>query len=223
MKVKYAGEEKQFLPEELLAMIISELKKSAEEYLGDKVTHVVLTVPAYFNDSQRQATKDAGIIAGVNVMRVINEPTAALISVGADKTSYEEKKYIVVDLGGESFDVSIFCVEDGIFEVLGTGGDSKELGGRIFDEILTNHFVNEIKKSFGVDLRENKRAVNRLQRACESVKKSLSSSPSASLALDCLFEGKDYETTVSRGLFEHLVARSFEKSFFFRSFLLISC
>ncbi|KAK4336687.1 hypothetical protein RND71_044113 [Anisodus tanguticus] len=175
------------------------------------VNNAVITVPAYFNDSQRQATKDAGTIAGLNVMRIINEPTAAAIAYGLDKKGKGEKNVLIFDLGGGTFDVSILTIDDGIFEVKSTAGDT-HLGGEDFDNRLVNHFVEEFKRKFKKDLSQNKRALRRLRTACERAKRTLSSSSQASIEIDSLYEGLDFYSNITRARFEELCADLFRST-----------
>uniref|UniRef100_A0A3P9HSF7 Heat shock protein family A (Hsp70) member 2 n=1 Tax=Oryzias latipes TaxID=8090 RepID=A0A3P9HSF7_ORYLA len=184
------------------------MKEIAEAYLGHKVSNAVITVPAYFNDSQRQATKDAGVIAGLNVQRIINEPTAAAIAYGLDKGKSGERNVLIFDLGGGTFDVSILTIEDGIFEVKATAGDT-HLGGEDFDNRMVNHFVEEFKRKHKKDISQNKRALRRLRTACERAKRTLSSSSQASIEIDSLFEGIDFYTSVTRARFEELCSDLF--------------
>nr|CAH8823444.1 unnamed protein product [Trichobilharzia regenti] len=184
------------------------MKEVAEAYLGKTVTDAVVTVPAYFNDSQRQATKDAGTIAGLNVLRIINEPTAAAIAYGLDKKVGGERNVLIFDLGGGTFDVSILTIEDGIFEVKSTAGDT-HLGGEDFDNRLVNHFVQEFKRKHKKDISDNKRAVRRLRTACERAKRTLSSSTQANLEIDSLCDGIDFYTVITRARFEELNADLF--------------
>merc|ERR1719245_1891957 len=163
LEVEYKAEEKNFTPEEISAMVLTKMKETAESYLGQEVRDAVVTVPAYFNDSQRQATKDAGVIAGLNIMRIINEPTAAAIAYGLDKKKDEkESNVLIFDLGGGTFDVSILSIEGGIFEVKSTAGDT-HLGGEDFDNRMVDHFVNEFKRKHKKDISSNKRALRRLR------------------------------------------------------------
>jgi len=203
IKVEYKGENKLFFPEEISSMVLTKMKETAEAYLGKTVTDAVVTVPAYFNDSQRQATKDAGTISGLNVMRIINEPTAAAIAYGLDKKVGGERNVLIFDLGGGTFDVSILTIEDGIFEVKSTSGDT-HLGGEDFDNRLVNHFIQEFKRKQKKDISDNKRAVRRLRTACERAKRTLSSSSQASIEIDSLFEGIDFYTSITRARFEEL-------------------
>uniref|UniRef100_A0A8C9PQ97 Heat shock cognate 71 kDa protein n=1 Tax=Spermophilus dauricus TaxID=99837 RepID=A0A8C9PQ97_SPEDA len=208
VQVEYKGETKSFYPEEVSSMVLTKMKEIAEAYLGKTVTNAVVTVPAYFNDSQRQATKDAGTIAGLNVLRIINEPTAAAIAYGLDKKVGAERNVLIFDLGGGTFDVSILTIEDGIFEVKSTAGDT-HLGGEDFDNRMVNHFIAEFKRKHKKDISENKRAVRRLRTACERAKRTLSSSTQASIEIDSLYEGIDFYTSITRARFEELNADLF--------------
>jgi heat shock protein 1/8 len=208
LQVDYKGEAKTFFPEEISSMVLTKMKETAEAYLGKTVTDAVVTVPAYFNDSQRQATKDAGTIAGLNVLRIINEPTAAAIAYGLDKKGKGERNVLIFDLGGGTFDVSILTIEDGIFEVKSTAGDT-HLGGEDFDNRMVNHFTEEFKRKYKKDLKTNKRALRRLRTACERAKRTLSSSTQASIEIDSLFDGIDFYTSITRARFEELNADLF--------------
>ena len=212
IKVQYKGEDKTFQPEEISSMILAHLKQVAEAYLGDEVNDAVITVPAYFNDAQRQATKDAGTIAGLNVLRIINEPTAAAIAYGLDSKAAGERNILIYDLGGGTFDVSLLSIDEGIFEVKATAGDT-HLGGEDFDRRLMEYFLLEFKKKHKVDISENKRAVRRLQTACENAKKALSSASMANLEIDSLYDGIDFSSTISRAKFESLCVDLFKKTF----------
>jgi len=203
IQVEYKGEEKQFTPEEISSMVLVKMKETAEAYLGGDVKDAVVTVPAYFNDSQRQATKDAGAIAGLNVLRIINEPTAAAIAYGLDKKSEGEKNVLIFDLGGGTFDVSLLTIEEGIFEVKATAGDT-HLGGEDFDNRLVNHFVQEFKRKNKKDLSGNARALRRLRTACERAKRTLSSAAQTTIEIDSLYEGVDFYTSITRARFEEL-------------------
>ncbi|KAF4116218.1 hypothetical protein G5714_003707 [Onychostoma macrolepis] len=208
VQVEYKGETKTFYPEEISSMVLVKMKEIAEAYLGQKVSNAVITVPAYFNDSQRQATKDAGVIAGLNVLRIINEPTAAAIAYGLDKGKASERNVLIFDLGGGTFDVSILTIEDGIFEVKATAGDT-HLGGEDFDNRMVNHFVEEFKRKHKKDISQNKRALRRLRTACERAKRTLSSSSQASIEIDSLYEGIDFYTSITRARFEEMCSDLF--------------
>jgi len=203
IQVEYKGETKTFTPEEISSMVLTKMRETAEAYLGGSIKNAVVTVPAYFNDSQRQATKDAGLIAGLNVLRIINEPTAAAIAYGLDKKTQGEKNVLIFDLGGGTFDVSLLTIEEGIFEVKATAGDT-HLGGEDFDNRLVNHFVQEFKRKHKKDLSSNARALRRLRTACERAKRTLSSSAQTSIEIDSLFEGIDFYTSITRARFEEL-------------------
>ncbi|PPD66701.1 hypothetical protein GOBAR_DD36424 [Gossypium barbadense] len=210
--VGYKGEDKQFSAEEISSMVLTKMREIAEAYLGSTIKNAVVTVPAYFNDSQRQATKDAGVIAGLNVMRIINEPTAAAIAYGLDKkaTSVGEKNVLIFDLGGGTFDVSLLTIEEGIFEVKATAGDT-HLGGEDFDNRMVNHFVQEFKRKNKKDISGNPRALRRLRTACERAKRTLSSTAQTTIEIDSLFEGIDFYSTITRARFEELNMDLFRK------------
>jgi len=208
IQVEYKNESKTFFPEEISSMVLTKMKETAEAYLGKTVTDAVVTVPAYFNDSQRQATKDAGTISGLNVLRIINEPTAAAIAYGLDKKVTGERNVLIFDLGGGTFDVSILTIEDGIFEVKATSGDT-HLGGEDFDQRMVNHFIQEFKRKHKKDITDNKRAVRRMRTACERAKRTLSTATQANIEIDSLHEGVDFYTTITRARFEELNADLF--------------
>ncbi|KAK9374072.1 heat shock protein 70 family [Lipomyces chichibuensis] len=203
IQVEFKAETKVFTPEEISSMVLTKMKETAEGFLGGTVNNAVITVPAYFNDSQRQATKDAGLIAGLNVLRIINEPTAAAIAYGLDKKADGERNVLIFDLGGGTFDVSLLSIEEGIFEVKATAGDT-HLGGEDFDNRLVNHFVAEFKRKHKKDLSSNQRALRRLRTACERAKRTLSSSTQTSIEIDSLYEGIDFYTSITRARFEEL-------------------
>ncbi|CAH1429934.1 unnamed protein product [Lactuca virosa] len=210
--VDYKGENKQFAAEEISSMVLIKMREIAEAFIGSTVKNAVVTVPAYFNDSQRQATKDAGVIAGLNVMRIINEPTAAAIAYGLDKKagSVGEKNVLIFDLGGGTFDVSVLTIEEGIFEVKSTAGDT-HLGGEDFDNRMVNHFVQEFKRKHKKDITGNPRALRRLRTACERAKRTLSSTAQTTIEIDSLYEGVDFYTTITRARFEELNMDLFRK------------
>ncbi|KAH8250285.1 hypothetical protein KR026_010179 [Drosophila bipectinata] len=204
IEVEFKGQRKRFAPEEISSMVLIKMRETAEVYLGGKVKDAVITVPAYFNDSQRQATKDAGSIAGLNVLRIINEPTAAALAYGLDKNLKGERNVLIFDLGGGTFDVSILTIDEGsLFEVKSTAGDT-HLGGEDFDNRLVNHFSEEFKRKHKADIKGNARALRRLRTACERAKRTLSSSTEASLEIDALHEGIDFYSKISRARFEEL-------------------
>merc|ERR1711967_173750 len=206
--VNFKGEEKTFSPEEISSMVLTKMKETGEAFTGKTVKDVVVTVPAYFNGSQRQATKDSGTIAGLNVMRIINEPTAAAIAYGLDKKSAGEHNVLIFDLGGGTFDASLLTIDDGIFEVKATAGDT-HLGGEDFDNRLVNHFTQEFKRKHKKDMTGNPRAMRRLRTACERAKRQLSSSANANIEIDSLFEGVDFYSSITRARFEDLCADLF--------------
>ncbi|XP_061691576.1 heat shock 70 kDa protein 1-like [Syngnathoides biaculeatus] len=208
IQVQHKGEDKAFYPEEISSMVLVKMKETAEAYLGHQVSSAVVTVPAYFNDSQRQATKDAGVIAGLNILRIINEPTAAAIAYGLDKGKSGERNVLIFDLGGGTFDVSILTIDGGIFEVKATAGDT-HLGGEDFDNRMVEHFVAEFKRKHKKDISQSKRALRRLRTACERAKRTLSSSSQANIEIDSLFEGIDFYTSITRARFEDLCSDLF--------------
>ena len=213
IQAKYKGEIKDFQPEEISSMILIKMKEIAESYLGEEVDGAVITVPAYFNDSQRQSTKDAGAIAGLNVLRIINEPTAAAIAYGLDQQKDGKERHILIyDLGGGTFDVTLLSIDDGVFEVKATAGDTR-LGGEDFDTRLVHHFTQDFKRKHKKDISQNKRAIRRLKTACENLKKTLSSTTQATLEIDSLFEGIDYTSNITRARFEELCGDLFRKTF----------
>ncbi|KAL5478747.1 KAR2 [Sanghuangporus weigelae] len=210
IQIQHKGEEREFTPEEISAMVLSKMKETAEAYLGRKVTHAVVTVPAYFNDAQRQATKDAGTIAGLTVLRIVNEPTAAAIAYGLDKKGGEQK-IIVYDLGGGTFDVSLLSIDEGVFEVLATAGDT-HLGGEDFDNRVIDYFVKQYKKKTGTDVSSNLRALGKLKREVEKAKRTLSSQQSVRLEIESFENGNDLSETLTRAKFEELNMDLFRKT-----------
>ena len=210
IRVEFHGETKEFAPEEISSMVLTKMKEVAEGYLGKKVSDAVVTVPAYFNDSQRQATKDAASIAGLNCLRIINEPTAAAIAYGLDKNKEEDTNVLIFDLGGGTFDVSLLNIEGGIFEVKATAGDT-HLGGEDFDARLLRHLAEEFKRKHKKDITGNARALRRLRSACERAKRTLSTTSQTSVEIDSLFEGVDFYTSITRARFEELNADLFRK------------
>tara|TARA_Y100000780_G_scaffold232505_1_gene264918 strand:- start:722 stop:2626 length:1905 start_codon:yes stop_codon:yes gene_type:complete len=210
--VEYMGETKTFFPEEISAMILSEMKRISEQYLGHDVKDAVITVPAYFNDAQRQATKDAGAIAGLNVLRIINEPTAASIAYGIDKQTEREKNIIIFDCGGGTHDISILTLDDGVFEVKSTAGDT-HLGGEDIDNMLVDYFKREFKNKHKIDISDSQRAIKRLKSACERAKRTLSSSNTANIEIDSLYQGTDFVSTITKAKFEMLCDAFFKRCF----------
>jgi L1 cell adhesion molecule like protein len=210
IQVDYKGEAKLYSAEEISAAILTKMKQTAESYLGEEVTKAVVTVPAYFNDSQRQATKDAGTIAGLEVLRIINEPTAAAVAYGLDKAkTSKETNILIFDLGGGTFDVSVLTIDDGVFEVKATAGDT-HLGGEDFDNRIVEHCIKDFKRKNKLDLTQSARAMRRLKSACENAKRTLSSSTMTSVELDSLYEGVDYQLSLSRAKFESLCSDLFQ-------------
>lgn len=210
IKVNYKNEEKTYYSEEISAMILSRMKEIAEAYIGKEVKDAVITVPAYFGDSQRQATKDAGTIAGLNVLRIINEPTAAALAYGLTNESKKERKALIFDAGGGTFDVTMMTIDEGVFEVNATHGDH-HLGGEDIDNDLTKYFVQEFSRKYKKDLTVSPRAMKRIKNSCEMIKKTLSSTTQASLELDSLFEGIDFQSNITRARFEELISPHFTK------------
>jgi len=210
IEVKYKNEVRKFAPEEISAMVLGKMKDIAESYLGQNVSDAVVTVPAYFNDAQRQATKDAGTIAGLNVLRIINEPTAAAIAYGLDKGE-GERNVLVFDLGGGTFDVSLLSIDNGVFEVLATAGDT-HLGGEDFDNRLINHFVKLFKSKTGKDCTKDLKAMGKLKREAENAKRALSSQSTVRVEVESLFDGKDFSISLSRAKFEELNMDLFKKT-----------
>jgi L1 cell adhesion molecule like protein len=209
VQVQSMGQDQTFSAEEISAMILGKMKQTAEAYLGVEVKNAVITVPAYFNDQQRQATKDAGVIAGLNVMRIINEPTAAAIAYGLSTTKTDEERNVLIfDLGGGTFDVSLLTIDGGVFEVKATAGDT-HLGGEDFDQRIMDHFVKEFTRKHKKDLTTSKRAMRRLRTACERAKRTLSSATKAAIEIDSLFEGLDFHSSLTRARFEELCADYF--------------
>jgi len=209
--VKFKGEIKKFHPEQISSMVLIKMKETAEAFLNKTIKDAVITVPAYFNDSQRQATKDAGVISGLNVLRIINEPTAAAIAYGLDKKGTGEKNVLIFDLGGGTFDVSLLTIEDGIFEVKATAGDT-HLGGEDFDNKLVEYCAADFLKKTGVDIRDNPRAMRRLRTQCERAKRILSSSTQTNIEVDSLAESCDYNCVITRAKFEELCLPQFKET-----------
>lgn len=211
IEVEYKNENKHFTPEEISSMILYKMKEISESFLNESITDAVITVPAYFNDSQRQATKDAGVIAGLNVLRIINEPTAAAIAYGLDTKSGGAKNVLIFDTGGGTHDISILTIDDGIFEVKSTGGNTR-LGGSDFDNILVDHFSQDFNKKNSLDMTKNTKSMRRLRTACETAKRTLSSAAVAKIEIDSLYEGNDYSVSLTRAKFESLCNDLFVKT-----------
>ena len=211
IKVEHKGETKDFYAEEVSAMILTKMKEVAETYLGEEVKDAVITVPAYFGDNQRQATKDAGVIAGLNVLRIINEPTAAAIAYGMDNKCEKEKNILIFDCGGGTHDCTMLSIEDGVFEVKATAGDS-HLGGEDFDDCLVKHFVKEFKRKHSKDPSGNARAIRRLRTSCEKLKRSLSTSAQSTIEIDSFFDGVDFNSSITRARFEEMCSDIFKRT-----------
>ncbi|KAI0303362.1 heat shock protein 70 family [Multifurca ochricompacta] len=211
IKVHYLGEDKTFSPQEISAMVLTKMKDISEAKLGKTVKKAVVTVPAYFNDSQRLATKDAGAIAGLDVLRIINEPTAAAIAYGLDQQSKTERNVLIFDLGGGTFDVSLLNISGGVFAVKATAGDT-HLGGEDFDNALLEHFKNEFKRKTKLDISEDARALRRLRSACERAKRTLSSVTQTTVEVDSLFQGEDFSANITRARFEEINATLFKST-----------
>lgn len=212
IQIEFKGERKIFSPEEISSMVLIKMRETAEAFLGQKIKDAVITVPAYFNDSQRQATKDAGVIGGLNVLRIINEPTAAALAYGLDKNLTGERKVLIFDLGGGTFDISILTIDEGsLFEVKATAGDT-HLGGEDFDSRLVRHFSQEFERKYKKDLSKNPRALRRLRTAAERAKRTLSSSTETTLEIDALYDGIDFYTKISRARFEELCSDLFRST-----------
>lgn len=210
VQVSVKGEKKTFTPEEISSMVLAKMKEVAETYLGKAVTHAVVTVPAYFNDAQRQATKDAGTIAGLTVLRIVNEPTAAAIAYGLDKKG-DERRIIVYDLGGGTFDVSLLSIEEGVFEVLATSGDT-HLGGEDFDNRVIDHFTKIFNKKHDVDCSKDKKAMGKLKREVEKAKRTLSSQMSTRIEIEAFYKGEEFSETLTRAKFEEINIDLFKKT-----------
>jgi len=211
VQVTYQGSDKTFSAEEISAMVLSKMKSIAETYLGETVNYAVVTVPAYFNDAQRQATKDAGKISGLEVLRIINEPTAAAIAYGLDKRSTKPKNILVFDLGGGTFDVSLLTIDEGVFEVIATNGDT-HLGGQDFDARLINYFVDIVKRKHDVDISKNHRALAKLRREVEKAKRALSTQTQVKVEVEAIADGLDLSEPLTRAKFEELNIDLFRKT-----------
>ena len=213
IEVFYQGVEKRFHPEEISSMILTKMKQTGEAYLGHRVREAVITVPAYFNDAQRQATKDAGEIAGLRVLRIVNEPTAAAIAYGLDKSGATEKEthILVFDMGGGTFDVSVLAIQDSVFEVKATAGDP-HLGGEDFDNRILSHCIADFRRKHQSDPTRNQRALRRLRTQCERAKRLLSTQTSVTIEVDSLHEGNDFSIRLSRAKFEELCMDYFKKA-----------
>merc|ERR1711939_157221 len=209
ISVKVKGETKQLMPEEISSMVLTKMKDTAAAFVGKDIKDVVITVPAYFNDSQRQAPKDAGTISGMNVLRIINEPTAAAIAYGLDKKT--EKNILVYDLGGGTFDVSLLTIDNGVFEVVATNGDT-HLGGEDFDQRVMEHFIKVFNKKTGKDMSKDKRSLQKLRKEVEKTKRALSSTHQARLEIEALYDGEDFSESLTRARFEELCGDLFKKT-----------
>merc|ERR1719262_1211069 len=209
ISVQIKGESKTMAPEEVSSMVLTKMKETAENYLGQEVKHAVVTVPAYFNDAQRQSTKDAGTISGLNVLRIINEPTAAAIAYGLDKKT--EKNILVYDLGGGTFDVSLLTIDNGVFEVVATNGDT-HLGGEDFDQRVMQHFIKIFQKKHSKDMSSDKRSLQKLRREVEKAKRALSSTHQARIEIEALFDGVDFSETLTRARFEEINSDLFKNT-----------
>ena len=210
INVSYKNEDKVLTPQEVSSLILEKMKQTAESYLGKEVKNAVITVPAYFNDAQRQATKDAGVICGLNVLRIITDPTAAAIAYGLDNNKEGERNIIIYDVGGGTLDVTLLNLDEGIFEVKATAGDT-HLGGEDFDNNMVLHFVNEFKKKHKHDVTQSKKSMSKLKKACERAKRTLSASSQAFLEIDSFYEGIDFNTSISRAKFEQINSGLFQK------------
>merc|ERR1712061_873423 len=204
------GETRMFAPEEISAFVLQKMKSTAESWLGHEITHAVVTVPAYFDDSQRQATKDAGTIAGVVVARIINEPTAAAIAYGLEKNN-KETNILVYDLGGGTFDVSLLTLDEGVFEVVATNGDT-HLGGEDFDQRVIEHFCKQFKRKHKIDIKKNDRALAKLRREVEKAKRALSSTHQVKIEIESFIQGMDFSESLTRARFEELCNDLFRKT-----------
>ena len=213
IEVEFKGENKQFTPQEISAAVLQKMKQTAEDYLGKPVKNAVVTVPAYFNNDQRSATKDAGTIAGLNVLRIINEPTAAALAYGLDKKKGKagEVNILIFDLGGGTFDCSLLSVDDGVFEVKATAGDT-HLGGEDFDNRLVDHFAAEFRRKTKKDITTSARALRRLRTACEKAKRALSARAQVPVEIDSLFDGEDFASNITRARFEELCMDLFQST-----------
>jgi heat shock protein 1/8 len=203
VEVRHEGETKQFSPEQISSMILSKLKRIASNYLGEEITDAVITVPAYFNDSQRQSTKDAGRIAGLNVLRIINEPTAAALAYGLDKQNSSELNVLIFDMGGGTTDITLLTLEDGLFQVRATSGDS-HLGGEDIDNRLVDYCVQQFQRKYNIDPCNSPRSIRRLRTACENAKRILSTSNQTTIEVDSFYEGHDLSISLSRTKFDEL-------------------